>query len=185
MGTRINALFDHDLADFHDREECLARLAPTAPAASAVDDYWCTVQPERSRDEHARWQAEPVLPRGHDLRRYIGPGGLYLTVTPVAARVRTGGRWRGFLTIEPLRRVHLAAFRAIARALGADRMAVCLDSDEVDDLFWDGGHLRDCEGCMRDRWGPPQASIEWIDPAIVAAAETCPPPVWFSVEVER
>ena len=185
MGTRINALFDHNLSDFNDRKECLNRLKPSVLAATEVYEYWLAADPDNPHVETAAWQAEPVSPHGHDLRHYTGPGSLFLTVTEVAARVRTGGRWRGFVSIEPLRRVHLAAFHVIARALGALRMAVYLDSDAVDEIFWDGRPLRDCVDWMQVRWGPRQESVERIDPEIVAAADRCPPPIWFLVEVER
>jgi hypothetical protein len=185
MGTRINALMDHDLADFRDPAECLARLATATPAGVAVHAYWRAAEPESPHDEPSPWQAEPVTPRSHDLRRFTGPGSLFLTVTAEAARVRTGGRWRGFLAIEPLRRVHLVAFRAIAWTLGAGRMAVYPDSDEIDGLFWDGYTLRECVQRMQRRWGAPQESIEQIDPGIVAAAELyLPSPVWFVVDVQ-
>lgn len=184
MGTRINALFDHNLPDYRDRDECLRRLASATSATAAVRDYWLAADTEGPHSERVEWQSDPILPFSHNLRRYTGPGCLFLTVTQVSARVRTGGRWRGFLSIEPLRRVHLTAFHAIGRALGADTMALYGDSDEVDGLFWDGLPLRACVEWMRGRWGPPKECTTVIDPLIVAATDHGPPLVWFLVNVE-
>ena len=125
-------------------------------------------------------EAEPVSPRMPNERRYIGPGVLHLTVTPAAARISTGGRWRGFLSIEPLRRVHLPAFRAIAEAMGSAKMALCADSwDDVTDVFLGNGSQDDCIAAMRLAMGPPQPSIDSIAPDIVAQTEHGVPSVWF------
>ena len=180
MGTRINLLLDHDLDDFRSPEEVLARLSPTTRAAEAVRDYWLGSDPDSPHDPLPVWEADPVSPREPGLRRFTGPGCLFLSVTASAARVRTGGRWRGFLAIEPLRRVHLFALGSIARELGAGFMALYADSDEVDGLFWDGRPLWECVERMEQKWGPPQASVENIDPSIAAAAEMyVPSSVWF------
>jgi hypothetical protein len=113
------------------------------------------------------------------LHRYTGPGSLFLTITAQAARVRTGGRWRGFLSIEPLRRVHLAAFRQIARSLGSRCLALYADCDDVDDLFWGGRTQGECIELMKRIWGPPQWSAEEIERRLVAAADRTVPLVWF------
>jgi hypothetical protein len=180
MGTRINLLLDHDLADFRNPGEVLARLSPTTRAAEAVRDYWLTSDPDSPHNLQSVWEADPQSPREPGLRRFSGPGSLFLSVTASAARVRTGGRWRGFLAIEPLRRVHLLAFRTIARALGAGFMALYADSDEVDGLFWDRRPPWECVERMQQMWGSPQGSVEDVDPGIAAAAEVyLPNSVWF------
>jgi hypothetical protein len=182
MGTRINALFDHDLTEPGDRGSVLARLAAALPAALTVREYWRAADPESTHDDPPAWRADPVSPRESGLLHYTGPGSLFLSVTAQAAWVRTGGRWRGFLTIEPLRRAHLAAFRRIAAALGAKRLAVYADSCEVDDLFWDGRPPGECVELMGRLWGPPQPTAEEIDPRVSAAAERTVPEVWFLVD---
>lgn len=181
MGTRINALLHHDLIDFRDRESVLARLAPTVAAALAAREYWRSVDPQDLADDLTVWQPDPVNPRLPGRHHFTGPGSLFLTVTATAAHLRTGGRWRGFLSIEPLRRVHLTAFRHIAGCLGSRRMALCADSDEVNDLFWDGGTQADCVALLEQMWGPPQPNVEEIDPQIEAEAERTVPLVWFLV----
>src|SRR5688572_14150554 len=113
MGTRIDVYLSHDLARYDDEAATLARLDSALSAALAVRQYWWSVNSGQYQSN--RWEAEPVTPRTPNVRRYSGPGSLYLTVTPAAARIGTGGRWRGFLSIEPLREVHLVALRAIAR----------------------------------------------------------------------
>jgi hypothetical protein len=148
------------------------------PAALAVRDYWQSTGSGGCEPE--RWEAEPVTLRLPDLRRYRGPGDLYVTVTRAAARIHTGGRWRGFLDIEPLRGVHLAAFRAIARALGSATMAICADSrDDVYDEFAANGSPQQCVARMRSAMGPPQPSVDAIAPDVVARAEHGVPDVWF------
>jgi hypothetical protein len=179
MGTRINVLLDHDLVDFHDQDSVLERLAIAHPAALDVRDYWHKADPNYLPDNLVAWRANPVSPRESKLYRYTGPGSLFLTVTPQAARIRTGGRWRGFLTIEPLRRIHLAAFRQIAGAFCSGCMALYGDSCEIDDLFWGGQSQWECIEFMERIWGPPQPSVEEIDPRIAEAAERTVPEVWF------
>jgi hypothetical protein len=184
MGTRINVLFGHSLDDFCNPDEVLGRLASSAMAALAVRDYWISVGPGQRPIEARFWEADPVLPRTPGIRRFCGPGSLFLSVTACAVVIRTGGRWRGFLSIEPLRRVHLAAFRAIASALGADIMALYHDSDDINDLFWNGRSAKECFERMERIWGRPQLSVEAIDPRIAMEAEHGVPSVWFLERAE-
>lgn len=182
MGTRIHVFLSHDLPAFDDPAATLARLDAALPAALAVRDYWDSVDP--ATFEIDRWAFdEPAVLRPTDERRYDGPGGLWVTVMPRAARIHTAARWRGFLTIEPLRRVHLAAFRAIARALHSPRMAICHDSlDDVTASFRAGGTQEDCVGELQALLGPPQPSIDAVAPEVVAAAERGVPDVWYLVD---
>ncbi len=180
MGIRINLLLDHDLADFRNADDVLARLAPTAEAAQAVCRDRLASDPDRPHDSRSAWEAYLSSPREPGLRRFTGPGSLLLCVTASTARVRAGGRWRGFLADEPLRRAHLLAFRAIAGALGAGFMALYADSDEVDALFLSGAPPWECVERMDRMWGPPQGGVEDVDPSLVAAARLYQPSsVWF------
>jgi hypothetical protein len=138
-----------------------------------------SADPHRQRDDLVVWRVDPVSPREPCLHRYTGPGSLFLTVTAQAACIRTGGRWRGFLSIEPLRRVHLAAFRQIAGSMGSRCLAFYADSCEVDDLFWGGRSQWECIQLMERNWGRPQRSVEDIEPRVAAAAEHTVPTVWF------
>ena len=179
MGTRIHVFLKHDLPRFDDAAATIERLDNTLPAALAVRDYWRSIQPD-SHQTDERWEAEPVTPNLPHLRDYRGPGTLYLEVTASAAMISTGGRWRGFLSIEPLRRVHLESFRAIARALGSERIAMCADSrDDVTDVFLANGSQDACIAAMRTAMGPPQPSVELITPELVAQTEHGVPNVWF------
>jgi hypothetical protein len=178
MGTRIEIYICHDLLRFDDAATTLVRLDSVLPAAIAVRDYWRSVGPGTYQLE--RWEAEPVRPRLPDLRRYSGPGSLYLTVTRAAARISVGGRWRGFLSIEPLRQVHLVAFHAIARAMGSSTMMMCADvRDDVADVFIANGSQAQCIAQVRSAIGPPQPSVDVLTPEVVAQAEHGVPPVWF------
>src|SRR5262249_22623388 len=125
------------------------------------------------------WHAEPISPAGSLLHRYTGPGSLFLTVSECAAHIRTGGRWRGFLSIEPLRRVHLAAFRQVACALGSDCMGLYADSCDIDDRFGSGRPQWECVKLRTRGGGPPQRTVFEIEPKVAAAAEQTVPNVWF------
>ena len=179
MGTRINVFLSHDLPRFDDAADTIARLNKELSAAFAVRNYWNSVD-SGSHEFYDHWEAEPVTPRMPHLRRYCGPGSLYLTVTPAAARIHTGGRWRGFLSIQPLREVHVAAFRAIARALCSSKLALCADSrDDVADVFLANGTQDECIAQLRSAMGDPQPSVELIAPEVVAQTEHGVPSVWF------
>lgn len=180
MGTRIHVYLTHDLEDFEDAAEILSRLELALPAALAVREYWRTVDPDNADADIDGWTAGPKFPRLFDKRIYYGPGSLELWLTSRAARIGTGGRWRGFLSIEPLRRVHLTGFRAIAIALHSPSLAICHDScDEVDDVFLENRPQQDCIDQLHAVLGPPQPSIEVIAPGIIAKTEHGVPAVWY------
>src|SRR5688500_1884627 len=178
MGTRIDVYLSYDLSRFDDEAATLARLNSVLSAALAVREYWRAVNPGGYKSD--RWEAEPVTPRTPNVRRYSGPGSLQLTVTPAAAQISTGGRWRGILSIEPLREVHLVAFRAIARAMRSAKLALCADShDDVLAVFLANGSQDECIAQMRSTMGPPQPSLVSIQPEVVEQVEHGPPDVWF------
>ncbi len=108
-----------------------------------------------------------------------------MSLTAAAANIHTTGRWRGFLSIDPLRQVHLQAFRSIARALGATSLAYFADNDHVDDLFWDGKPQEECIALLERMLGPPQPSLESIDPAVVKATARGVPSVWFLEKLQK
>ena len=118
MGTRANILADHTVPDQLDRPAVIFRLAPTLTATIAVRDYWNSTHPEDPGDLSDRWTASPQAPPPHEkFVLYRGPGGFSITFGPKVANVRASARWRGFLSLEPVRRAHLLAFRRIAEAL--------------------------------------------------------------------
>src|SRR5262245_36204303 len=193
MGTRIHVFLSHDLPQFDDTAATLTRLQAALPATLAVRDYWRLVDPDyppidrwtrprwkRRKTEIMTWEARPISPTEVDrLRRYDAPGSLFLIVTPAAALIFTGGRWRGFLMIEPLRKVHLAAFRALARALHSDRLAICHDRDDLTDAFQANGTLEASVARLRAEFGPPQPSVDDVAAAVAAKAERTVPDVWY------
>lgn len=177
MGTHIDVYLSHDLPRFDDDAAILARLRAVLPAACAVRDYWLSVDPDYRETDH--WEGEPVSPRSPNLRRYSGPGALNLCVTPAAARVFTGARWRGFLSFEPLRRVHVAAFRAIAETMRSELMAICHDSSPAWETFHNGSTLEQCIASLRYALGPPQPSVASVAPNVVQQAKHRVPDVWY------
>src|SRR6185312_6514586 len=97
-------------------------------ATIAVRDYWNSVaQSNLDPQAHDRWVLELVSSRPPHHRTYGAPGSLWLDVTSRAARISTGGRWRGFIEIERLREVHLQAFKTIAKCLQSKTLVICSD----------------------------------------------------------
>jgi hypothetical protein len=59
-------------------------------------------------------------------------------------------------------------------------MALCADSrEDVTDLFLRNAPQEACVRQLRSSMGPPQPSVESIDPALAVEAEHGVPPVWF------
>lgn len=181
MGTRINVTVEHQFGNYRDRAATIEMLAPTIPAALAVANYWRTVNSEGAEDGERSWTAKPESQEGYLC--YHGPGSLFLRFGPKLARIWTGARWRGFLSIEPLRRVHLEAFRNIAHHLGAKRLVFFPDGGIADDLvpavIYDGITQEECIATLQQAYGNPQPSIDDIAPEIAAEAEHRIPSVWY------
>jgi hypothetical protein len=203
MGTRIHVFLSHDLRPFDDASAMLTRLQVALPAALAVRDHWHLVDPPlprrikrqtlmkrgghdlRSDNEIVAWEAEPMprvaAPGSTALlaRRYRGPGSLFLIVMPAGALIFTGARWRGFLSIEPLRCVHLAAFRAIAKALHSRDLLICHDRDDLAEDFLTNGNQQAAFERLWSALGPPQPTVDDIAPAVGAKAAHTVPDVWY------
>lgn len=180
MGTRINVIFDHDLADWLDRPLVVQRLNRALPEACMVDDYWHQVDPHYIRDER-QWLIDPV-DQTH-CQDYTGPGAIFVSINPTSVHIHTGGRWRGFLSIGPLRHVHLAAFRSIVRGLGGTEMIVFSDNDDVISEFCEGRDYSACLEQLARMEGSPQPTIELIDRKFIHDCEFGIPAVWYRDKV--
>jgi hypothetical protein len=177
MGVRIDVFLSHGLALPIDSDETLSRLNGCVGSALAVRDYW---KSRGGGNDLDRWTVEPEHRRLPHLKHFQGPGALWMSVTPRAARIGTGARWRGFLSIDDLRSLHLAAFRSIAAAMGSRSLAICADdNDAVTDVFLVGGSQADCIAVLSESLGPPQASVESIASDVTAVVEKGSPRVWF------
>jgi hypothetical protein len=98
---------------------------------------------------------------------------------PNVAEIVAGARWRGFLTIPPLRDVHRAAFLAIARAVGATAIIFIPDyADELIDAAEEGKGFEECLKLIEEKWGPMEGDLDEIRPAVIANCATCPAKVW-------
>lgn len=179
MGTRINVMFDHDVTDYQDQAAVLARLAAAAPAALAVHEYWNRAGDTSQSWAEDGWAADPVLRHEREYRSYTGPGGLFLKVGPHAAKIRTAGRWRGFLSIPPLHQVHLRAFRDIARALGATRIAYFPDDDDLYDVFYGAGTFGDGIAVLERDFGASLPDVDNVAAEIAEETEHHVPCVWY------
>lgn len=180
MGTRINVIFDHDLADWQDRSLVVQRLNLAISEVCQVEKYWSRVDPHHIPGEPQWLIDSPISPHHLD---YTGPGAIFVSINPTSVRIHTGARWRGFLSIEPLHRVHLAAFRRIVRALGGTEMIVFSDDEDVNNEFWEGRSYSTCLEQLNRTEGPPQPTIETIDPKIVRDCEHGVPAVWYRERV--
>jgi hypothetical protein len=182
MGTRINVIVEHHFRDYLDRAATIKMLMPTVSAATEVANYWRTVDPEYKELHPNSWTASPRDPLGRFLM-YYGPGILFLKFGSKLARIWTGARWRGFLSIEPLRRVHLQAFRNIAQHLGSERMVFFPDGGIADDLvpaaIHEGITQEECIARLQRAYGAPQPSIDNVAPEIVAETKRTVPSVWY------
>jgi hypothetical protein len=185
MGTRINVIVEHHFGDDRDRAATIRMLMPTVSAASAVANYWQTIDPDYKDEHRNSWTASPPSPDPLESSpMYHGPGSLFLKFGSKLARIWTGARWRGFLSIEPLRRVHLQAFRSIAQHLGSEWLVFFPDGGIADDLgpaiTRDGITKEDCIATLQQAYGAPQPSID----NVAAETEHTVPLVWYIAAVK-
>lgn len=184
MGTRTHGFIDYRQRDDVDRspDAMLRILEPTTAACQAVEEYW------RDNDtyyEPGRFLAWGVWEKGEtsqlkDHWWFAGPGHMSIRFYPNVAEIFAGARWRGFLTIPPLRAVHRAAFLSIARAVGATGVIFVPDyADELLEAAEGGKDFEECLKIIEEKWGPMQGDLDEIRPAVVADCATCPPKVWF------
>ncbi len=171
MGTRINLLFPHNLPDWSNRPRILEILARSLPAAHKVAAYWHDNAPGYEPNE--AWLAERPFPPPleRDYSRFSGPGPLFVDVNPYAVRVRTGGRWRGFLSIQALRSVHLFAFMSLMNSFQAQTARCFPDCDFLLDAFWDGGDFPTCCEVLDRQFGQAFPLHEFVDPELVRQTE--------------
>jgi len=175
MGTRTYVFLSSDDSLLRNTAEVLMRLKRSERECLNVARYWRSVGSDVGAvTEWAIWEDLG------DHVNYRGPGSLGLVVTERAAKIYAGARWRGFLSIPPLRSVHLAAFRSIAIALGSVGMAITHDSlDSVGESFDSGAGLDSCIVVLRETLGPPQPDVKTVDTTVIAEARRCVPDVWY------
>lgn len=178
MSTRTHVIIDHQMTDYRDQKATVALLQPSIPAALAVDDYWRTVEPGGVTPTPS-W----IPQREHTVVSYLdyaGPGSILLHFSQRVVVVSASARWSGFLSIEPLRRIHLNAFRSIAQCLQGTRLVLLPDASDVGyEAMREGLSQEQCIANLKEDYGSPQPSVESISPD----AFTKPIPgshlVWF------
>lgn len=175
MGTRINVLMPHYLPDWADRNAVMRVLSTALPEARAVANYWveATSQPDSVKE----WTALPPFPapETRDYHRYAGPGSLFVDINPHCVHVQTGGRWRGFLSIEPLRAIHALAFNAIANGFSANTFRCFPDDDFAVGAFWEGANFDSCCAILDERYGEAVLLTDDVYPQLTAETETGSP----------
>ncbi len=175
MGTRINVLMAHSLADWSNRETSLEVLSTTLPKARSLARYWMEDKSQPIPED--RWIAHPAFPtpETRDYNRYSGPGSLFVEINPHCIHICTGARWRGFLSIQPLRAIHIDAFNAIATAFNVHTFRCFPDDDFVIGGFWDGANFNTCCRMLDDRYGDALQLTEHVDPVIATQTDAgCP-----------
>lgn len=179
MGTRINALFAHEL-DWTDRSQTLETLSRGLAYDDAIGDYWVSAG-ELPTKRVGEWISKPPFPPPETRRyhRYTSPNGLFVQINPRTVHVRTSARWSGFLSIKPLRDVHWAALRGLAMLFHAPEIWYLGDDDFAIDVFWDGGTVTECIRARTDRVGPPEPMPNELDPTVAAATRYGPPAIWY------
>jgi hypothetical protein len=182
MGCDTHAIIDHRVTDYDNVDSTVKLLADSVPAGLAIEQYWASVDPESLRPEAKPWRpAKHYSPENLD---YVGPGSLLVAFGPRALRISASARWSGFLTIKPLRDVHLAAFRSIANCAQGTRLLLL---PEVSDVGFDAVNealsVEECMIRLRQEYGPPQPSVEAIPPGAFTAHKPGSHCVWFSETV--
>jgi hypothetical protein len=154
-------------------------LADTVPAAIAVREYWRTADPESLGPEPELWKPAQHHSAEHPV--YLGPGGLLLSFGKQVVVVSALARWSGFLTIEPLRIVHLSAFRSIARCVRGTRLLLLPDAmDEGYDAINGALSQEECAARLQKKYGLPQPSVTAIPPNAFTAPIPGSHLVWFN-----
>jgi hypothetical protein len=178
MSTHV--IIDHRIKDYRDAEATVARLGETVPAARAIGEYWPGVGSKSSATEPEKWR--PARHHTVDLGSYLGPGGLLLSFGEHVVVVCASASWTGFLTIEPLRSIHLAAFRSIAKCVGGTRLVLLPDESNIcyEALRKEGLSQEQCIARLREDYGPPQRSVSAIPPGAFAKRSPGADLIWFN-----
>ena len=179
MSTRTHVIVDHGLQDYLDMRSAVALLAQTLPTTTAIDSYWDSVDPLESKRAPEQWRPAPHHKSVEPV--FTGPGGLLVNFGLHVICIYASARWSGFLTIEPLRTVHLTAFRSIARCVGGTRLLLLPDAmDEGYDVINEALSQDECAARLRNKYGPPQPSVTAIPPGAFTASVPGSHLVWFS-----
>ncbi len=181
VGTRTCGFIDYHHSDEVDGHPnaILRILETTTPACRAVEEYWRGNSSDYEPDRFVAWKKG----EGKYLKDHLwfsGPGRISIRFCSNVAEIFASARWRGFITIPPLREVHRAAFLSIARAFGVTGIIFVPDyADELIDAAEEGKSFEECLKLIAEKWGPTQGDLDEIRPAVVADCVTCPPKVWF------
>ena len=174
----------HALADWSDRDTVMQRLSTTLPVARMLAAYW--IDDTTVPIPNDEWIAEPPFPppETKDYHRYSGPGPLFVDVNPHSVRIRTGRRWRGFLSIQPLRSIHLQAFFTVANAFNANVARCFPDNDFAIEAFWDGGDFNACCAILDGRFGDAVPMVDAADPILAAETDIGCPLLQYSLTLQ-
>ena len=129
-------------------------MCQVGPATGAIIEKW------RHATCAEKWELNPPDPRYSRLVRVLGPGGFFLSISPVAIDLSHCSTWGKFLYDEEHRRELRAACVEFAQIFGSDRAIylpeligagfhVCFDLDRME---------IELKGTM----GPPASSIDEI-----------------------
>lgn len=183
MATRTRAFLDHQLPGslLLKPLALVALLTPAIPACQAVHEFWVTTDPSTERDDASSWKILEQDANGQGFLGFGGRGGIGIEFGSRIVEISTAARWRGFLTIPPLREVHHTAFTAIAHTVGATRIVLTPSYvvDSMAELLDDGVSLDELIGVLEQDWGSAQRTLDEISDEVMVACEHCPPRIWY------
>jgi len=157
-------------------------LAETVPTGVAVREYWSRVDPESSGPEPRLWR--PAQHFSLENADYLGPGSLLIAFGLKVLCISASARWSGFLTIKPLRDVHLAAFRSITKCVQGTRLLFLPDASDVGyDAISEALSLEQCMARLWQEYGPAQPSVEAIPSGAFTEHIPGSHRVWFDEEL--
>jgi hypothetical protein len=182
MGTRTRGFVDLHLSNEIRSESgrVVSLLARATSACLEVEQYWRSADALREPNARDSWSVYKGAADDLNKRWFSGPGSMNVHFGLRVAMILCGARWRGFLTIPALRKVHRKAFLSIARELGATAIMFVPDyAEELAGAMDDGKSFDECLRLMESTWGPLQGDLDEISPRVIAECENCPPKVWY------
>lgn len=177
MGVQISLLLPHYLADWSARTALLGTLAKILPEAHSIAEYALAENSQEAPADEDAWTIEPPFPHPYtrEYARFSGPGGLFVDINSHAVCVSPIARWRNFLRVQPLRSIHIRAFKSLLIAFGTNTARCFPEDDIVEGAFWEGADFPTCCELLDQRYGPAISLEDAIDPELANSAEHCCP----------
>ena len=167
-----------------DLEALPAMLTQKVPTTADVDGYWRRVDPTESPGLTA-WRSgwTSGITNVNSMRHgvvTVSAGTSMITIYPNVAVLSVAARWRGFLTIAPMRNVYRRMAHQVAAAFDSAYVIWVPDSfEQACNIAATDGLLSDVHASLLADYGPAQETLDAVSPAVAAEADHCPPNVWY------